>query len=358
MRSNRIILTLFLFTLLLVIISSSSTTKEHNTTPYPFGELKSFPPLPKNDNTPTIEGVALGRQLFYDSILSLNNTISCGSCHKQEFAFADASKQFSTGINGKKLRRNTLPLFNLGWYNNLFWDGKATSIEEQVFHPVTAHNEMNLSWELATKRIQASKKYRKLFYEAFGKVTIDSNLIAKAIGQFERTLISNNSKYDRVLRGDAYFTADEYEGFVIINEQSRGDCLHCHTSDADALGTIVGFSNNGLSNSTRAVDYSDKGRAEVTGDSNDIGKFKIPSLRNVAVTAPYMHDGRFETLEEVLNFYSEGVNLSYNIDAKMGYAHQGGIKLSKKEKEQVIAFLHTLTDHTFLSNPSYSNPYN
>jgi len=325
--------------------------------PYPIPELKLFPPLPYTDNIPTVKGVELGRFLFYDTILSIDSSFSCGSCHIQKFAFSDSPNQFSSGINGKKMDRNTPPLFNLPWYSSLFWDGKAKSIEEQVFHPVAAHDEMNLDWKTATKRIQSSRFYRKKFSEVFGQQTIDSILIAKAIGQFERILISNNSKYDKVINGDDYFTKDEYTGFVIINEQNRGDCLHCHTTDADALGTNTLFSNNGLDNFSSPKDYIDKGKATITKNDNDLGWFKIPSLRNIEVTGPYMHDGRFQTLEEVIDFYSEGVKMSYNIDSKMGYAHQGGVQLNDLEKKQVIAFLKTLTDTAFLTNPEFSNPY-
>ena len=144
---------------------------------------------------------------------------------------------------------------------------------------------------------------------------------------------------------------------MIINEQNRGDCLHCHTTDADALGTNTLFSNNGLDNFSSPKDYIDKGKATITKNDNDLGRFKIPSLRNIEVTGPYMHDGRFQTLEEVIDFYSEGVKMSYNIDSKMGYAHQGGVQLNDLEKKQVIAFLKTLTDTAFLTNPEFSNPY-
>jgi len=327
-------------------------------TPYQFPELKYFPEMPVSEENPvTVEGVEVGRYLFYDPILSLDNTISCASCHKQKVAFSDAPNSFSKGISGDLMSRNTMSLFNLAWYPAFFWDGKAVSIEEQVFHSVRAHNEMNLNWIIAVDRIKQSEFYRPKFTAAFGDVEIDSMLIAKAIAQFEQTLISNNSKYDKVIKGETILTKEEYEGFVLINDQTKGDCLHCHTTDADALGTTRKFSNNGLDAVFNPNDYRDKGKGGVTGESTDYGLFKIPSLRNIAVTAPYMHDGRFETLKEVLDFYSEGVNNSYNIDSKMGFAHQGGARLTKDEKEKIIAFLKTLTDSIFLTNPAYSNPF-
>jgi len=326
-------------------------------TPYKFPKLKLFPKMPETDNPPTVEGAALGRFLFYDPILSADNSVSCGTCHRQEVAFSDGPNRFSQGINGELLQRNTMPLFNLAWYPKLFWDGKAASIEEQVFHPVRAHNEMNLDWKKAVERINESDFYRSKFQAVFANMEIDSVLIAQAIAQFERILISNNSKFDQVLKGESYFTSIEFEGFELMNDQTKGDCLHCHTTDANALGTTAKFSNNGLVSAFKPEDYSDLGKAEITGEAADIGKFKIPSLRNVAVTAPYMHDGRFQTLEEVLDFYSEGVQNSYNIDSKMGFAHQGGAQLKKEEKEKIIAFLKTLTDSTFLTNPEFSNPF-
>ncbi len=324
---------------------------------YTFSGLEFFPEMPATANPPTVEGAALGRFLFYDPILSADHSVSCAGCHKQEAAFSDAPNRFSKGIGGKPMARNTMPLFNLAWYPSLFWDGKAASIEEQVFHPVRAHDEMNLNWTTAVQRIRQSDFYRPKFRAAFGNVEMDSVLIARAIAQFERTLISNNSRYDQVLRGEVFFTADEYEGFVLVNDQTKGDCLHCHTTDADALGTTATFSNNGLEAVFKPDGYKDKGKAAITGQLKDVGSFKIPSLRNVTVTAPYMHDGRFQTLEEVLDFYSEGVNNSYNIDPKMEYAHQGGVRLTKDEKEKIIAFLATLTDTAFLINPAYGNPF-
>ncbi len=305
----------------------------HAPTPYPFPEMRFFPKMPASDENPvTMEGATLGRFLFYDKILSADSSFSCASCHKQKFAFADGAQRFSTGISGEPLRRNTMPLFNLAWYNSYFWDGKAGSLEEQVFHPVRAHNEMNLKWDVAAERINKSAFYKPKFQDAFGQQAIDSVLIAKAIAQFERTLLSANSKYDQVLRRERYFTAEEYQGFVLMNDQTKGDCLHCHTTDGDALGTTARFSNNGLQKAKAAVDYPDKGKMEVSGKPEHLGQFKIPSLRNVAVTAPYMHDGRFATLEEVLDFYSEGVHLSANIDSKMGLAHRGGVHLTGEEK--------------------------
>jgi cytochrome c peroxidase len=309
------------------------------------------------DNPVTVEGVDVGRHLFYDPILSKKQVMSCGTCHKQENAFSDAPHAFSQGNGGKSTTRNTMPLFNLAWYSGFFWDGRAPSIEEQVFHPVRNPDEMDLAWQDATQRVRASRFYRQKFKLAFGNTKIDSVLIAKAIGQFLRTLISNQSKFDRVLAGKDHFTSDEFAGFVLMNDMTKGDCLHCHTTDGNALGTTGLLSNNGLDKAADAAQYPDPGLGGHTLKPGDFGKFKIPSLRNLAATAPYMHDGRFRTLEEVLDFYSEGVQTGVNTDSKMGLAHQGGVRLTAVEKKQAIAFLLTLTDSTFLADRAYGNPF-
>ncbi len=308
-------------------------------------------------NPLTLEGIELGRFLFYDSVLSDQNNFSCASCHQQQYAFSDGPKTLSTGPSGIKQKRTTPPLFNLPWYQSYFWDGRAHTLEEQAYFPVRAHSELNLDWKIAERRIQKSKFYKPKFRAAFGNIRIDSSLIVKAIAQFERTLISHNSKYDQVIRGETTLTAEEFEGFVLINDQTKGDCMHCHTTDSDALGTTGKFSNNGLDSAKTFSDYPDSGLGGDTKTKSDYGKFKIPSFRNVAFTAPYMHDGRFKTLEEVLDFYSEGVVLSVNIDSKMQYAHKGGVHLNKEEKRKIILFLNTLTDSTFTTNPAYSNPF-
>lgn len=326
--------------------------------PYKFPELKLFPQMPLSKNNPvTIEGVNLGRYLFYDPILSSDSSLSCASCHSQKFAFSDSPNRFSIGRNGIMSKRNTMPLFNLAWYPAYFWDGRVSSIEEQIFHPVRDSNEMNLDWRVAALRIKNSNLYPTKFKKAFGNSNIDSVLIANSIAQFLRTLLSYQSKYDQVLNGKTFFSKDEYEGFTLVNDQSKGDCLHCHITDGDALGTTLTFSNNGLDYAKNPNEYKDKGRGEVTGKLQDYGKFIIPSLRNLAFTAPYMHDGRFKTLEEVIDFYSDGIKPSANIDSKMEFVHQGGAKLKSEDKKKIIAFLKTLSDSTFITNTEFSNPF-
>ncbi len=328
------------------------------TTPYVFPELAYFPKMPQAAANPvTVEGVNLGRRLFYDPILSVDNKISCSGCHKQSAAFSDSPNALSEGRNGVFSKRNAMPLFNLAWYPAFFWDGRASSIEEQVFHPVRSKDEMNLDWKIAAERLEQNKMYKPLFTDAFGNKKIDSVLISNAIAQFLRTLISYRSKYDLVAARKMNFTADEYEGFVLVNDQTKGDCLHCHMTDGDALATSLVFSNNGLDAITDPVKYNDIGRGAVTGKVTDNGKFIVPSLRNLAFTAPYMHDGRFKTLDEVVEFYSTGVHDCANIDSKMVSAKQGGVRLTEKEKRQIVAFLLTLSDTSFVNDPAFSDPF-
>lgn len=344
--------------LLIVFIIIVAFKKEQQPVAYTFPKLRFFPPMPVAQSNPvTIPGADLGRHLFYDPILSADSNLSCASCHRQEAAFSDAPNAFSAGAHGARLERNTLPLFNLAWTPVFFWDGRAGNMETQVFHPVRAHNEMNLTWSLAAERIRKSDFYKVKFRLAFGDQAIDSTLIAKAIAQFERTLLSCNSKYDMVLDGKAFFTKEEFEGFELINDMTRGNCLQCHPTDGDALGTTYIFSNNGLEKIMDARLYKDQGRGKVTGKITDNGKFKIPSLRNIALTPPYMHDGRFKTLEEVLDFYSNGIHAAANIDAGIANAHSGGVRLDEHEKRKIIAFLHTLSDSTFISDPRFNNPF-
>ncbi len=327
-------------------------------TPYPFPELPFFPKMPLNkDNPVSVEGAELGRYLFYDPILSANGKVSCSSCHKQEFAFSDGGKKFSTGINGNKLDRNTPPIFNLAWKKELFWDGRAVGIEDQIFFPVRGHEEMGLDWKIAEERINKSAFYKERFNNYFPDQKVDSILISKVIAQFERTLISADSKYDKVLREEAYFTKDERQGLILMNDMTKGDCIHCHPTDGSPIMAALGFSNNGLDDYENSSDFPDKGRARVTGKEGDVGRFKIPSLRNLAVTGPYMHDGRFFELEEVLNFYSNDLHPSLNYDSRLSESiHRGGVRLNEEEQKQVIAFLNALTDSTFITNSEFSMP--
>ncbi len=352
---KRPLVSISMFLLVMVLLLSMGT---HGPSPFTFPTLKFFPEMPVAlDNPVTPEGAELGRMLFHDPILSADGSLSCASCHQQRYAFSDGPRTFSKGADGSLMQRNTPGLFNLAWYPAFFWDGRSPSLEDQVLHPVRDAREMGAGWPVVMERLAHDELYRESFKSVFGTAPLDSILVAKAIAQYLRTLISADSKYDRVLRGEATFTPDEYAGFVLANEQNKGDCLQCHTTDSDALGTTRRFSNNGLDAASDPTQYMDPGRGAVTGRSNEHGQFKIPSLRNVGVTAPYMHDGRFATLEEVIDFYSNAVHAGVNTDPRMGTAHQGGAHLSPMEQQQLLAFLHTLTDSSFISDPRHGDPF-
>jgi cytochrome c peroxidase len=343
----------FIFAIAIIIIGGTNAG-----TPYRFPELALFPPVPPELKAGvTNEGAELGRYLFYDPLLSRDSTISCSNCHHQKNAFSDSGNLFSTGINGKKQTRNTPALFNLAWQPYYFYDGRAQSLMEQVAHPIRSEKEMNMDWTLLLKRLSVNKFYRKKFRTVFGSSSPDSTQVKNALTQFLYTLLSHRSKFDKFFEHKAKLTDEEFRGFRTMMNQTRGDCLHCHPVDGNALMSTYRFSNNGLDTVTDANAYNDKGRGAVTGKSSDNGKFKIPSLRNIALTAPYMHDGRFKTLEEVLDFYSTGVHKCANIDSKMEYAYQGGVKLSEQEKKDIIAFLNMLTDSAFVSDPEFGSPF-
>lgn len=348
---------IYLSLLLLLLLSCSSKGEEESVytpvqtsleIPELFQQKLIAPVIPTN-NPLTEEGIALGKKLFFDPILSKDNTQSCASCHNPKRAFTDDT-QFSEGVDGKFGTRNSMPLFNLAWNfdERFMWDGKELSIERQVFSPVRNPIEMHSNWENVAEKLQEHAEYPTLFQQAFGASKIDSTLATKAIAQFERTLISGNSKFDQFLLGKVELTPEEQNGFNVFMEETRGDCFHCHGSDNNPLWTDNKFHNNGLDET-----FTDLGLGAVTGDPNDNGKFKSPSLRNLKFTAPYMHDGRFTTLEEVINHYSEGLKLSSTIDPLMKKANQGGVQLSNKDKADLKAFLLSLSDTNFVNNPDF-----
>lgn len=351
------------FILILVILASCRKDPElmevpkNGVTPYvldiPFG----FPPMQiPADNPMTVEGVELGRHLFYEEMLSGDNTQSCASCHAPSLAFSDDTP-LSEGIDGNDGKRNAMPLFNLGWSPTLFWDGRSATLEEQAFEPVINPVEMHETWPNAVAKLQASSVYPNMFLDAFGTSVIDSALVIKALAQFERTLISGNSKFDKYRRGELNLSNDEFAGYVVFQTMGEGDCLHCHTDPiAGGLTTDFSFRNNGLD-----LTPLDSGRMHVTGNSNDFAKFKVPSLRNLTFTAPFMHDGRFNTLDEVLDFYILDVQNSTTVDGLMfepdndinGYL---GMNLNNLQKANLKKFLLTLVDSSFVMNPAFQDP--
>jgi cytochrome c peroxidase len=310
---------------------------------------KLIPPIIPVNNPLTLEGIALGKELFFDPLLSGDETQSCASCHSPQKSFTDQQK-FSTGVAGNLGSRNAMPLFNLAWnFDERFaWDGKEFGLEKQALEPVSNPLEMHSDWKKVGNKLEANSRYKDLFLQAFGSSKIDSTSITRAIAQFERTLISGNAKFDKYLRGETSLSAEEQDGFAVFMDESKGDCFHCHGSNNNPLWTDNKFHNNGLDST-----FNDLGLGGVTGDPNDNGKFKSPSIRNLDFTAPYMHDGRFATLEEVINHYSEGLKRSPTIDPLMKKVNEGGIQLSPQEKTNLKAFLQTLSDYEFVRNTDF-----
>jgi cytochrome c peroxidase len=310
-----------------------------------------LPPVLPEDNPLTQEGIALGKKLFFDPILSANNTQACADCHRPQNAFSDP-RRFSIGIDGSIGTRNSMPLQNLAWNfdENFFWDGRSVSLEAQILEPVINPIEMANTWPNAVASLENDPEYPLLFEQAFNASQIDSTLVSKAIAQFLRTMISSDSKFDRFLRGEAELTPEEQNGLNVFMDETKGDCFHCHGNPINPLWTDNIFHNNGLDEF-----FIDRGRSLATGDPRDDGNFKTPSLRNLAFTAPYMHDGRFETLDEVIDHYSEGLVYSETIDPLMKKVSEGGVHLTPQEKADLKAFLLSLSDPSFINNPDFHN---
>ncbi len=318
---------------------------EYNPT-YTYLEIPTGFPIPNlpNDNPLTEEGIELGKKLFFDPILSGNNRLSCADCHFQSSAFSDPAR-FSIGIEGVAGEFNASAIINPAWNTTNFWDGRAISLEEQALGPVTSFIELHApSWQAVTDKLMAHSQYRDLFKMAFNTDKIDSSHVVKAIAQFERTLISGNSKFDKFLQYEALLTPSELRGKEIFNTE-KGDCFHCHSYP---LFTSNEFHNNGLD----PEHLMHEGRYRVTRDVNDLGKFKSPTLRNVELSAPYMHDGRFQTLEEVIEHYNFGGHNSSTIDPLMKKVGIG-LGLSEQDKQDLLNFLKTLTDTAFINNPKF-----
>lgn len=321
-----------------------------NATPYQFTISKSFPvpDLPR-DNPLTVEGVSLGSELFFDRRLSVNNSQSCAACHHPRQGFAE-SRRFSRGINGAIGVRNAMPLENLAWKKDFFWDGRAASLREQVLQPIQNPIEMHQSLSSLVQKLSVDANYHRLFANAFGSMEINSDRIARALEQFLLVQVSFDSKFDRVALGNETFTADEQRGFQLFHTeydpyhgQYGADCFHCH---GGALFQSQSYANNGLD-----FTFRDQGRYAVTKRQGDQGKFSVPSLRNVALTAPYMHDGRFRTLEEVVEHYCTGMRRSATLDPNLAKHPDGGVPLSEADKRSLVAFLRTLTDERFRPPP-------
>lgn len=281
----------------------------------------------------------LGRDLFYDPILSSDSTISCAKCHAQTHGFADHNVNFSLGVNNTIGKRNSPALSNLAWYPNFMWDGGINHIETFSFAPITNPLEMHETMSNVVAKLNASSYYKDKFKKAYGNSTVTDQNLLKALAQFMALMISAESKYDNYLLGKTTFSAAEENGLQLF----RTHCASCHT---EPLTSSFEFANNGLDS-----DFTDDlGRGLVTQDPNDNGKFRIPSLRNVSLTYPYMHDGRFFTLSQVLDHYSNGIVQSSTLDPSLGI----GFNFTTQEKQDIITFLNTLTDQNYLANPFLS----
>lgn len=305
------------------------------------------------DNPLTLEGIELGRKLFYDVRLSRSNRISCASCHHQNLAFTDGVDLSSIGESGQRLERHAPALFNLAWSDNgLFWDGGSKNLESQAFGPLTSAAEMHQDLFELESELKRVPEYVAQFKLVFNEEVRSANVV-KALSQFQRTLISAGSKYDHYKRGEGMLSELELIGMNLVNAK----CESCHSTE---LFTDNGYHNNGIDNV-----FSDEheglfqGRFRVSFDPADMGKFKTPSLRNVLLTAPYMHDGRFKTIDEVLEHYQSGIKVSATTDTLL-YQNGGrpGIVMTLAERQAMVAFLGTLNDYEFINNKKISNPFN
>ena len=315
--------------------------------PYDFTIPSNFPDLQQDisNNYPTKYGVELGKKLFYDARLSKDNTISCAFCHEQSSAFTHHGHDFSHGINNLIGNRNAPAVQNMAFQSEYFYDGASNSIEMLSIVPIHNPVEMDETLPAIAEKLKQDAEYVRLFGGAFENQQISSANILKALGQFMTVMISADSKYDKYYRNEIGGTLNtqELQGLALF----QNNCASCHATD---IFTDNSFRNNGLPPNPN---LNDLGRETVTGFDYDRYKFKVPSLRNVALTAPYMHDGRFGSLQSVLNFYSNGVQNTANLDPVMQQHEALGIPLSQDEKLAIIAFLKTLTDEKFISNPAF-----
>lgn len=293
-------------------------------------------------NPLTASKILLGRALFYDPILSRDNTISCSSCHSQYSAFTHTDHDLSHGIDDRIGNRNSPALMNLAWKNSFMWDGAIHHLDVQSLAPISNPLEMDEKIEHVVSKLQSSPIYTPLFFAAFGDSIITGENTLKAIAQFMLTLVSSNSKYDSVMRKQTMFTAQEANGYKLFQK----NCAVCHV---EPLFTNDAFKNNGL-----PVDptLNDLGRYNISQNPDDSLKFKVPTLRNIEFSYPYMHDGRFKSLAQVMNHYTKGIDKGRTLASEL----QEPIMLSSNEKVDIIAFLLTLSDKSFIFDPRHSYP--
>lgn len=329
-------------------------------------------PNPSNFRQPEIdpanplsnEGVKLGHHLFFERQLSRDGSLSCAGCHRPENAFSDP-RRFSIGVDGTPSARQAMSLLNLAWSDQFFWDGRSPSLRAQALLPVPDPTEMHLPWDQAIARLNSIEKYPEMFEKAFGTKTITKELAAKALEQYQKALVSYNSPFDQYIRGEGALSPGAMRGMQMFNNE-KADCFHCHSTPELFVHPAQIFSNNGLDLVDNPDGFPDKGLGGFTGNPADNGRFKVPSLRNLTMTAPYMHDGRFRTLDEVIEFYNQGPQISPSLDPIMiAEANRRvlqfgrwGLGLTEQDKADLKAFLVALTDSTILSNPLFLPPRN
>jgi cytochrome c peroxidase len=338
---------LFIVSVLLVAITAWSFALLHSPKPIPIKIPSNFP-SPVYDltiNPITEEGFALGRQLFYEPLLSRDSNVSCGSCHQQSAAFIQAGHDFSHGVDNLHGRRNALPIFNALFYKTFFWDGGVHNLDMVPVNPIENRIEMDEKVDNVLRKLNTSSQYRMLFKQAFKTDSITSKEFLQAFAQFMAAMISANSRYDKYVRNEGEsLNSDELNGLAIFKQK----CSSCHATD---LFTDGSYRNNGITNDFRF----DKGREEITLNESDKGKFKVPTLRNIEYTAPYMHNGSLATLEDVLQHYTSGMKPSKTVDSAF-CKNNGtfGIDLTADEQKNLIAFLKTLSDKEFITDKRYS----
>jgi len=305
---------------------------------------KDFPkPLYEfKNNVPTPEGFTLGRKLFYDPILSKDSSISCGFCHQRIAAFAHIDHAVSHGINGLLGKRNVPPLQNLIWQKEFMWDGGVNNLEVQPASPLTNPVEMDETFKHVITKLQRSKTYVTMFKSAFGDTIVNSANLLHALAQFTGLMVSSNSRYDKYIRQEDTLSSQEIHGLQLF----RNNCAQCHK---EPLFTDNSYRNNGIAYDST---FKDSGRIKITGDKKDFMKFRVPSLRNVEMTYPYMHDGRFRNLKQVLDHYTQTYTQASGVDLIL----VNGISLTEQDKTDIIAFLKTLTDKTFLYDRRFADP--
>ena len=314
-------------------------------TPIKFEIPKGWPKPPTDifkNNPLTEEGFELGRRLFYDGNLSLDGNISCESCHQQFAGFSTYDHDLSHGVNNAFTTRNAPTIFNLAWMKEFHWDGGINHIEVQPLHPFTAANEMGENIENILKKLNADSVYPPMFKNAFGDNNISSERVLKSLAQFTGSIISSNSKYDKVMRGEDSFNNIEQKGYVLF----KANCETCHK---EPLFTDNSYRNNGIALNR----FNDAGRMMITGSKEDSLKFKVPSLRNIQVSFPYMHDGSIFSVPQVIDHY---MSISFADNPSIDIALKNKISFTPREKNELIYFLYSLTDSSLLTNERYGPP--